>query len=59
MEKKTITMKMIKSAIGATKRQKDTLRTLGLRRINQEVTHDANPAILGMLDKIQRWVAVK
>lgn len=52
-------MKMIKSTIGATKRQKETLRTLGLRRINQEVTHDANPAILGMLDKIQRWVAVK
>ena len=56
MEKKQITVRQIKSSIGATERQRRTLQALGLKRINQEVTHEATPAILGMVNKIQRWV---
>ena len=59
MEQKSVTVRLIKSSIGATVRQKRTLEALGLRRINQEVKHSATPAILGMLDKMQRWVEVK
>ena len=56
MENKRITVRLIKSSIGATERQKRTLIALGLRRMHQEVTHDATPAVLGMVNKIQRWV---
>lgn len=59
MAEKTVTLKLIKSRIGATERQKRTLLALGLRKLNQEVTRPANAAVLGMLDKIQRWVEVK
>ena len=56
METKKITVKLIKSSIGASERQKRTLIALSLKKINQEVTHEATPAILGMINKIQRWV---
>ena len=59
MENKTVTIKLIKSSIGASKRQRETLHVLGLRRLQQEVTHSVNPAITGMINKIQRWVEVK
>ncbi len=59
MTYKKVTIKLIKSMIGATQRQRQTLRALGLRRMLQEVEQVATPQILGMLDKVQRWVEVK
>ncbi len=59
MESKTVTVKLIKSSIGATERQKRTIHALGLRRMQQEVTLPANPAILGMIKKVERWLEVK
>jgi len=58
MEKK-ITVKLIKSAIGATVRQKRTIEALGLRHVQQEVSLPANPAVLGMVKKLERWLEVK
>lgn len=59
MADKEIKIKLIKSFIGATERQRNTLKALGLRKMQQEVTHKATPQILGMVDKIQRWVEVQ
>ena len=59
MTEKKVTVKLIKSMIGATERQRNTLQALGLRKMQQEVEHTATPQILGMLNKIQRWVEVK
>ncbi|OGK06656.1 MAG: 50S ribosomal protein L30 [Candidatus Riflebacteria bacterium GWC2_50_8] len=59
MTEKKVTIKLIKSMIGATQRQIKTLRALGLRRMQQEVEKVTTPQILGMLDKVQRWVEVK
>jgi len=59
MSDKKVTIKLIKSMIGATERQRLTLQALGLRKMQQEVEHVATPQILGMLTKIQRWVEVK
>ncbi|OIP23741.1 50S ribosomal protein L30 [bacterium CG2_30_54_10] len=59
MEGKTITIKQIKSSIGATERQKRTIRALGLHRTLHEVTLPANPAVLGMIKKVERWLEVK
>lgn len=59
MTTRKLTVKLIKSVIGATKRQRDTIRALGLRKMAQEVTHEETPQILGMITKVQRWVEVK
>ena len=59
MSEKIVTIKLIKSMIGANERQRNTLQALGLRKMQQVVEHTATPQILGMLNKIQRWVEVK
>jgi large subunit ribosomal protein L30 len=38
--------------------QKRTLEALGLRGIGKEVTHEATPSILGMVDKVKHLVSV-
>ena len=59
MSDKQVTVKLIKSFIGTTDRQRDTLRALGFRRMNQVVTHKASPAVMGMINMMQRWLEVK
>lgn len=48
-----------KSSIGYKKDQKATLAALGLRRLNQTVEHDDNPAIRGMIAKVSHLVKVE
>lgn len=59
MEGKTITIELIKSSIGAMERQKRTILALGLKHMHQQVKLPANAAVLGMIKKVQRWLAVK
>ncbi len=47
-----------KSAIGYHRRQKDTIRKLGLRRLNQTVEHEDSPSIRGMIAKVGHLVDV-
>lgn len=47
-----------KSAIGYRQSQKDTIRKLGLRRLNQTVEHPDTPAIRGMIQKVSHLVDV-
>jgi len=47
-----------KSGIGYKADQKITLESLGLKRLNQMVTHDDNPAIRGMIQKVRHLVSV-
>jgi len=54
MEKIKITQ--VRSGIGRPKRQKDTLKALGLKRIRHTVEHDATPQIVGMVNKVQHLV---
>ena len=54
-----IKVKKIKSAINRTKRQKLTLKALGLKKIGQVVEHDATPNILGMVAKVSHLVSVE
>ncbi|MBO2520878.1 MAG: 50S ribosomal protein L30 [Clostridia bacterium] len=48
-----------RSAIGFAKDQKETLRALGLRRLNQTVVKEDNPSIRGMLRKVEHLVHVE
>ena len=54
MERIRITQ--VRSRIGATKNQKVNLDSLGLRKINQTVEHDASPQILGMVEKVKHLI---
>jgi large subunit ribosomal protein L30 len=47
-----------KSRNGSDKRQLDTLRSLGLRRIGQTVEVNDTPQIRGMLHKVRHLVEV-
>lgn len=56
---KKLRITYVKSAIGYSERHKATIRTLGLRRLNQTVIHDDNPVIRGMLAKVNHLVRVE
>ncbi len=49
----------VNSIIDRSKRQKDTIKALGLRRINHSVVHEATPQILGMIGKVSHLVVVE
>ena len=55
-EAKKLSIKYVKSAIGYSQRHKDTIRTLGLRRLNQTVLMDDNAVVRGMLAKVAHLV---
>lgn len=54
-----ILIKQIRSKIGTKPKQKETLRALGLRKINAERVHENNPVIKGMIDIVKHLVEVK
>ena len=56
MSKLTVTQR--RSRNGSDKRQRDTLRSLGLRRIGHSVEHEDTPQIRGMLAKVAHLVEV-
>jgi large subunit ribosomal protein L30 len=55
----SIRVTWVKSAIGYDRRQRATLRGLGLRRLNQTVELRDEPAIRGMIGKVQHLVRVE
>lgn len=55
---KILRVKLVRSPIGYTERQKRTVKALGLHRLNQTVEHEDAPAIRGMLAKIRHLVQV-
>ena len=50
---------LLRSLIGTSKRQRGTLRALGLRRINQTVSHEDTPVVRGMIAKVSHLVEVQ
>ena len=49
----------IKSAIGYSRRQKATIRALGLRRLGDEVEQVDHPSIRGMIARVSHLVEVR
>ena len=56
---KTLRITQVKSKIGYAQDQRDTLRSLGLRHINDVVEHEDNPSIRGMILKVRHLVKVE
>lgn len=52
-------VKWVKSAIGYPKDQKETIRALGLRKLQQTVEHNDQPAVRGMIRKVVHLVQVE
>ena len=49
----------IKSKIGGKQNQRETLRSLGLKRIGDVVVKEDRPEIRGMVDTVRHLVAVE
>lgn len=47
------------SAIGRMQVQKDTIKALGFKKLNQTITKVDNPAIRGMIKRVEHLVEVK
>lgn len=49
----------VKSKIGGTQAQRDSLRTLGLHRIGDSVTRPDRPEVRGMIQVVRHLVEVE
>jgi large subunit ribosomal protein L30 len=54
-----IRVRQVRSAIGYDRRQRATLRGLGLRRLQQVVELEDTPAVRGMIRKVIHLVAIE
>ncbi|ALC88386.1 50S ribosomal protein L30 [Bacillus sp. FJAT-27225] len=50
---------LTKSVIGRPQDQRETVKALGLRKVNQTVEQQDNAAIRGMINKVAHLVTVK
>ena len=54
-----IKITQVRSVIDRSKRQKDTMVALGLRKMNQSVVKEASPQIIGMVNKVKHLIKVE
>jgi ribosomal protein L30, bacterial/organelle len=50
---------LVKSLIGKTEKQRVTVRTLGLKKMNSSVIQEDNPQIRGMINKVSHLIKVE
>jgi large subunit ribosomal protein L30 len=56
---KRLRITWVKSAIGYSQRQKDTIRALGLRRLGDRVEREDSSSLRGMVQKVGHLVRVE
>ncbi|MFZ3172963.1 MAG: 50S ribosomal protein L30 [Carboxydocellales bacterium] len=54
-----IKITLVRSSIGRPENQKVTVRTLGLRKLQNSVIHEDTPQIRGMINTVQHLVKVE
>ena len=54
-----IKVTLVRSPIGRKPDQRDTVKALGLRKMQASVIHEASPSILGMVNKVSHLVRVE
>ena len=57
-EKKTLTVKLVRSINGTRQSHRDTVRGLGLRKLNSIKVLEDTPAVRGMINKVDYLVQV-
>jgi large subunit ribosomal protein L30 len=55
---KKLKIALTRSLIGLSPRQEATVKALGLRRVRQQVTHDDNATVRGMIAKVPHVLQV-
>lgn len=55
----TLKITQLKSEIGGKQNQRDSLRSLGLKRIGHSVEKEATPVVLGMINAVRHLVSVE
>jgi len=58
-KEKILRITLVKSPIGYSKRHKETIRALGLRRMNQTVEQADRPTLWGMIAFVNHLVEVE
>ena len=58
VQKKTLKIRQIRSAIGRPQKQREVLRSLGLRRIRHVVDREDSAAVRGVVKKIPHLVEI-
>ena len=53
-----IKITQVRSAINRQKSQKATIQALGIKKLHNQVEHEATPQILGMVRKVSHLVQV-
>jgi large subunit ribosomal protein L30 len=56
---KMLKITLVRSTIGQKPAKRATVRSLGLRKIDSSVEHEANPAVLGMIASVSHLVSVE
>ena len=56
---KTLRITLVRSPLGNSKKHKETVRALGLRRMHQSVEQADTPQVRGMLAKVAHLVTVE
>ena len=58
-KEKKVLITLVKSPIGYSKKQKQTIEALGLRRLNQTIEQVDSSALRGMVSKVSHLVIVE
>jgi large subunit ribosomal protein L30 len=58
MSNKQITVKLIRSTIACTEKQKATIKGLGLRKLHSTKTLENTPAVRGMIKSMIQWLEI-
>lgn len=57
-QKKTVKVQLVRSPIGTKQSHRDTIRGLGLRKLNSVSELEDTPAVRGMINKVDYLVKV-
>ena len=57
-QKKTVKVQLVRSPIGTKQSHRDTVRGLGLRKLNSVSELEDTPAVRGMINKVRYLVSV-
>ena len=58
VDKKTVTVQLVKSIAGTRESHRATVRGLGLRKLNSVYTLEDTPSVRGMINKVSYLVKV-
>ena len=56
---KKVKITQIKSTIDRSKRQKDTMIALGIRKMNHSIEKDLSPQVEGMINKVAHLLKIE